>query len=168
MEPGHHAQASRTRDPAEASNEVIMPARRRSFTPAEKLRIVRAADACVARGDVEAMLRREGIYHSHLATWRKALARHGVEGLAARRPGRKLKRDAKDLRIDTLEKRNARRDSAIDLEPAEGALDVVAQAVELLAGSDRLYKFSNSPTVGELLNLYTPALKASLGDAIVS
>jgi transposase-like protein len=72
-----------------------MPARRRSFTPAEKLRIVREADACVARGDVEAMLRREGIYSSHLATWRKALARHGVEGLAARRPGRKPKRDAK-------------------------------------------------------------------------
>ena len=80
--------------PAEASNEVVMPARRRSVTPAGKLRLVREADACVARGDIEGMLRREGIYSPHLATWRKALARHGVEGLAARRPGRKPKRDA--------------------------------------------------------------------------
>ncbi len=80
--------------PAEASNEVVMHARRRSFTPAEKLRIVREADACVARGDIEAMLRREEIFSSHLAMWRKSLARHGVEGLTARRPGRKPKRDA--------------------------------------------------------------------------
>jgi transposase-like protein len=62
--------------PAEASNEVVVPARRRSFTPAEKLRIVREADACVARGDIEAMLRREGIYSSHLSMWRKAVGRH--------------------------------------------------------------------------------------------
>lgn len=116
--------------PAEASNEVIMPARRRSFTPAEKLRIVREADACVARGDVEAMLRREGIYSSHLATWRKALARHGVEGLAPRRPGRKPKRDAKDLRIDTLEKRNARLEAQLAL--ARKLLDLQKKASEIL------------------------------------
>jgi hypothetical protein len=42
--------------PAEASNAVFMPAWRRSFTTAEKLRIASEADACVARGDVEAML----------------------------------------------------------------------------------------------------------------
>lgn len=107
-----------------------MPARRRSFTPAEKLRIVREADACVARGDVEAMLRREGIYSSHLATWRKALARHGVEGLAARRPGRKPKRDAKDLRIDTLEKRNARLEAQLAL--ARKLLDLQKKASEIL------------------------------------
>ena len=40
------------------------------------LRIVREADACVARGDIEAMLRREEIFSSHLAMWRKSLARH--------------------------------------------------------------------------------------------
>jgi hypothetical protein len=37
----------------------------------EKLRILAAADACVAPGEIGALLRQEGIYSSHLATWRK-------------------------------------------------------------------------------------------------
>jgi transposase len=51
--------------------EVVPTAKRRSFSKAEKLRILAAADACVAPGDIGAILRREGIYSSHLATWRK-------------------------------------------------------------------------------------------------
>lgn len=44
---------------------------RRAFSKVEKLRILAAADACVAPGEIGALLRREGIYWSHLATWRK-------------------------------------------------------------------------------------------------
>lgn len=51
--------------------EVVPVAKRRAFSKAEKLRILTAADACVAAGDIGALLRREGIYSSHLATWRK-------------------------------------------------------------------------------------------------
>jgi transposase len=51
--------------------EVVPTAKRRSFSKAEKLRILAAADACKAPGDIGALLRREGIYSSHLATWRK-------------------------------------------------------------------------------------------------
>jgi transposase-like protein len=51
--------------------EVVPGAKRRTFSKAEKLRILAAADACTAPGDVGALLRREGIYSSHLATWRK-------------------------------------------------------------------------------------------------
>ena len=51
--------------------EVVATAKRRSFSKAEKLRILAAADACEAPGDIGALLRREGIYSSHLATWRK-------------------------------------------------------------------------------------------------
>ena len=51
--------------------EVVPMAKRRSFSKAEKLRILAAADACIAPGDIGALLRREGIYSSHLATWRK-------------------------------------------------------------------------------------------------
>ena len=51
--------------------EVVPTAKRRSFSKTEKLRILAAADACVAPGDIGALLRREGIYSSHLATWRK-------------------------------------------------------------------------------------------------
>ena len=86
----------------EASTEVPRPAQKRnSFSPAEKLRIVREASQCKERGQIEALLRREGIYSSHLAQWRKALNAHGLEGMG--RPGRKTKRDAKDRRIQQLE-----------------------------------------------------------------
>ena len=56
---------------ARPNPEVVPVASRRTFSKAEKHRIVTAADACVAAGDIGALLRREGIYSSHLATWRK-------------------------------------------------------------------------------------------------
>jgi transposase-like protein len=80
----------------------------RIFLAAEKLRIVRAAAACTERGSIEALLRREGIYSSLLAAWRKQLGLHGSDGLAGRKPGRKPKMDAKDRRIAELEKRTAK------------------------------------------------------------
>lgn len=51
--------------------EVAATARRRQFTSAERTRILNAADACRAPGQIGALLRREGIYSSLLATWRK-------------------------------------------------------------------------------------------------
>ena len=51
--------------------EVAATARRRQFTSAERTRILNAADACKAPGEIGALLRREGIYSSLLATWRK-------------------------------------------------------------------------------------------------
>lgn len=93
-----------------AAVESIPPRVRRSFSASEKLRIVRAADACLAsgeRGAVEALLRREGIYSSLLSAWRVQLGAHGAKGLEARKPGRKPKLDAKDLRIAAQEKRIA-------------------------------------------------------------
>lgn len=91
------------------------PGRRRSFTAAEKLRIVRQAAACTQRGEVEALLRREGIYSSLLSAWRKQLDLHGTEALAGRKPGRKPKLDAKDLRIAELEKRTAKLEAKLSL-----------------------------------------------------
>ena len=83
---------------------------RRTFSAAEKLRIVQKAAACLAngkRGALEAMLREEGIYSSLLSTWRAQIGEHGSAGLQARKPGRKPKLDAKDRRIAELQKRNA-------------------------------------------------------------
>lgn len=91
------------------------PGKRRTFTAAEKLRIVREAAACSERGGVEALLRREGIYSSHLAAWRKQLALHGSDGLVQRKPGRKPKLDAKDRRIAELEKRAAKLEAQLEL-----------------------------------------------------
>jgi transposase len=83
---------------------------RRVFSAAEKLRIVKKADACLAsgqRGALEAMLREEGIYSSLLSTWRGQLSDGGTRGLDPRKVGRKPKLDPKDRRNAELLKRNA-------------------------------------------------------------
>jgi transposase len=83
-------------------------ARRRAFTAAYKLSVVEQADRCTEPGQLEALLRHEGLYSSHLSKWRKQLRLRGSEGLGARRPGRKPTRDASALRIAELEAKAAR------------------------------------------------------------
>lgn len=51
--------------------EVAATAKRRQFSPSERHRILAAADRCSKTGEIGALLRREGIYSSQLATWRK-------------------------------------------------------------------------------------------------
>ncbi len=69
--------------------EVVAIARRRQFSPSEKRRILTAADRCTEPGEIGALLRREGIYSSHLASWRKRRAAEGVMGLDTRKRGSK-------------------------------------------------------------------------------
>jgi transposase len=97
------------------SVEVVAPGKRRSFPASEKLRIVREAAACTERGGIEALLRREGIYASLLAAWRKQLVLHGSEALTGRKRGPKPKFDAKDRRILELEKHSSRLEARISL-----------------------------------------------------
>lgn len=70
--------------------EVVPTAKRRSFSKAEKQRILAAADACVAPGEIGALLRREGIYSSHLATWRKQRELAGTAQLVEVKRGPKV------------------------------------------------------------------------------
>jgi len=57
--------------PAVPDPEVAATAKRRQFSSSEKRRILVAADRCNEAGEIGALLRREGIYSSQLATWRK-------------------------------------------------------------------------------------------------
>ena len=57
-------------DPSTAPEGPSRPVRRR-FSEREKLRILDAADACTRPGEIGLLLRREGIYTSHLANWRR-------------------------------------------------------------------------------------------------
>ena len=59
--------------PAGAGSEVVARPARRRFTAEYKLRIVQEAERCTT-GDLGALLRREGLYSSHLTTWRKQRA----------------------------------------------------------------------------------------------
>ncbi len=69
--------------------EVTAKAKRRVFTAEYKARILREAEALAETGGVGKMLRREGLYSSHLTTWRRALKRGEVEGLTPKKRGRK-------------------------------------------------------------------------------
>src|SRR2546425_5789251 len=66
--------------------EVVAKATRRRFTVEYKRKIVREADGCKTPGAVGALLRREGVYSSHLTTWRAARGRGGLAG-APKKPG---------------------------------------------------------------------------------
>jgi transposase len=67
--------------------EVTEKAKRRQYSAAYKLKILHEADGCTKPGELGAMLRREGLYSSHLAAWRKARAKGERKGLEAKRRG---------------------------------------------------------------------------------
>jgi transposase-like protein len=88
LEEARMANGSATSSAPPADPEVVAIARRRQFSPAEKRRIVAAADRCTQPGAVGALLRREGIYSSQLAAWRKNRAAADGGGRAERKRGR--------------------------------------------------------------------------------
>jgi transposase len=69
--------------------EVVVKAQRRRFTAEYKQRILQEADACMQHGEVGALLRREGLYSSHLTTWRHQRQRGALQGLTPAKRGRK-------------------------------------------------------------------------------
>lgn len=91
-----------------AENESIQRRKRRSYPAEYKRRIVQEANACTEPGEVKALLRREGLYSSHLANWRRAFEAGGAAALVDRSVGRKPKKSAEQRRIEELEKNQAR------------------------------------------------------------
>jgi transposase-like protein len=73
---------------AQETEVVAMPKRRR-FSAEEKLRILKEADACTQPGEQGALLRREGLYSSHLTAWRRARERGELDALEPKKRGRK-------------------------------------------------------------------------------
>ena len=95
--------------------EVSSKATRRRFSVAEKIRILREADACAnEKGGVAALLRREGIYSSHLGTWRRQ-REAGQFGTSPRKRGPVAKQpDPRDKQIAELERRARRAEARAD------------------------------------------------------
>lgn len=116
---------------SEADTEVVAKARRRRFTAAEKLRILHEADGCTERGELGALLRREGLYSSQLGVWRRARERGELNGLSPRRRGPKSRKpDERDRKITKLEREVRKLRSK--LERAEGLIEVQKKVSELL------------------------------------
>jgi transposase-like protein len=84
---------------------VATRAQRRRFTAEYKRRIVREADRCTKPGEIGALLRREGLYSSHLTTWRAARDRGELEGLSPKQRGPKVTpADPRDKKIAEQER----------------------------------------------------------------
>ena len=110
--------------------EVVAKATRRRFTVEYKRKIVREADGCKTPGAVGALLRREGLYSSHLTTWRAARERGELTGAPKKRgPARRVS-DPRDKRIADLERESTRwRKRA---ERAEALVELQKQVAALL------------------------------------
>ena len=113
--------------------ESSPPKKRRRFSASEKLRLVKAADAAVAsgeRGALEALLRKEAIYSSHLSGWRQQLGERGASGLTSQKPGRKPKLDEKDRQLLAMAKENAALKRKLQI--ANGLVALQKKAHEIL------------------------------------
>ena len=110
--------------------EVVAKATRRRFTVEYKRKIVREADACKTPGAVGALLRREGLYSSHLTAWRAARERGEWAGAPKKRgPARRVV-DPRDKRLIELERERTRWQKRA--ERAEALVELQKQVAALL------------------------------------
>src|SRR5687767_6064615 len=117
--------------PAPPDPEVRERAARRRFTAEYKLRIVREADACAGSGELGALLRREGLYSSHLATWRRQRDAGALSALTPKKRGRPATVTAPlARRVAELERDNAK--LARRLQHAETIIEIQKKISELL------------------------------------
>jgi transposase len=86
--------------------EVPAKPQRRRFTAEYRLRILKQADACKKSGELGALLRREGLYSSHLTHWRRQREQDARRGMRGRRRGPAPK--SVDPRVKQLEAANRR------------------------------------------------------------
>jgi transposase-like protein len=89
--------------------EVVPVAKRRAFTAEYKLGILAEADTAAAQpGGIGALLRREGLYSSHLVTWRRERQAGILSGLTPHKRGPKSKRNPQDEEMQKLRRENQR------------------------------------------------------------
>jgi len=119
-------------DRTETGNpEVPEKAKRRRFDASYKLRVLEEAERCREPGQVGELLRREGLYSSHLTTWRKQRDEGALQGLGPKRRGRKPKRkDPMALEVERLRRENQRLTER--LRQAETIIEVQKKISEML------------------------------------
>ncbi len=108
--------------------ELVEQARRRSFTAKYKARILAEADACTAPGEVGELLRREGLYTSHLTYWRKQRKDGALKELGKPR-GRKPA-DKRDAELVALTRRAERAEA--ELAKARRVIEIQGNVSALL------------------------------------
>lgn len=114
-----------------SDTEVVARARRRTFTNADKRRILRAADLCSQPAEVGALMRREGVYSSSLSTWRRQREAAELGALAPKQRGPKAdpaRIDAHILAQVTRERDRLR----VELDKAHLVIEVQKKVTALL------------------------------------
>ena len=104
---------------------------RRRFTAEYKIRILREADRCTQSGQLGALLRREGLYSSHLTNWRRQRDAGTLAGLAPNRRGRKPAPNAPLMAENERLKRQNER-LVVKLRQAEMIIEVQKKLSEVL------------------------------------
>jgi transposase-like protein len=95
------------------------------------LQVLEQADACTAQGEIGALLRREGLYSSHLSSWRRLRESGALAGLTPRKRGRKVNPAKQQIRrMAELERENQRLRER--LAKAETIIDVQKKVSSLL------------------------------------
>jgi transposase-like protein len=118
-----------------ADPEVPEKASRRRFTADYKLRILKEAEACHGPGQLGALLRREGLYSSHLSTWRRQLERGTLQALSPQRRGPKpQKPNPLTKRVAALEKETQH--LRHKLKQAETIIEAQKKIAEILGAID--------------------------------
>lgn len=111
--------------------EVSEKPTRRRFTAEYKLRIIEEADNCSSLGEVGALLRREGLYESHLYRWRKRKREGAYGALTPEKRGPKKKQvNPLEKKVADLEREN--RKLRNKLKTAETIIDVQKKVSGLL------------------------------------
>jgi transposase len=108
--------------------ELVEQAKRRRFTAEYKLRILQQADACTKPGEVGELLRREGLYTSHLTYWRKQRKDGALKELG--RPRGRKPADRRDAEIAALQRRAERAEA--ELAKAKKVIEIQGNVSALL------------------------------------
>ena len=110
-----------------ADPEVVAKPTRRQFTAQYRLRILEESERGAESGHVGRLLRREGLYSSHLSAWRKARREGSLQGLSSKTRGAKpAKRNPLDAKVRELEAKVARLEK--ELATAHTILEVQGNA----------------------------------------
>jgi transposase len=108
--------------------ELAQRPQRRRFTARYKLEIVQKADGCTRDGEIGALLRREGLYSSHLSTWRKQRDQGALAALE--RPRGRPKPNPLQLENEKLRQRAERAEA--ELAKARRVIEVQGNVSALL------------------------------------
>ena len=121
--------ATRAPDP-----EVVAKPTRRQFSAEYRLGVLEEADRCTQPGEVGRLLRREGLYSSHLSAWRKARRDGSLQGLAPKKRGAKpVESNPLTPKVRQLEAKVARLEK--ELATAHTILEVQGKVAGLLGFS---------------------------------